>query len=395
MQPAVVAGLLDDRLLLRAQRLLRAAPGLAQRRPGSAAHRARSADHSEHEWHPDGDAPRRRARRPQPVRPRDGRRHDRRGEPSSPRAAPTARRTGPPPGSCSPPTRTTPPRPSCDWPRAARATPPRRARSSAPATRAWRRSRFRLVRRPRDPRASCCARTHDGPVPAVVYPHGGPTDASGDLWDGHAQYFVDKGYAWLAPNFRGSTGYGREFERANHGVWGVERHQGLPRRRRLPAHAGLGRRRPPGDLRRQLRLLHGARCRSPTTPSTASVRGGQVRRLRHRHLVGAGRPLRRAGPRADDGPPLRRLARPTAPARRSTASTNVRVPLLIAHGERDERVSPEAVRAARRRAAAARRQDLRVRHVPDRGARPPARRAAAGLLSPARALPRLASDVTI
>ena len=60
------------------------------------------------------------------------------------------------------------------------------------------------------------------PVAAVVYPHGGPTDAYGDTWDGHAQYFLDKGYAWLAVNFRGSTGYGREFERRNHGVWGVE-----------------------------------------------------------------------------------------------------------------------------------------------------------------------------
>jgi dipeptidyl aminopeptidase/acylaminoacyl peptidase len=57
-------------------------------------------------------------------------------------------------------------------------------------------------------------------VPAVVYPHGGPTDCYGEEWDGHAQYFVDKGYAWFAINFRGSTGYGIEFERANHGDWG-------------------------------------------------------------------------------------------------------------------------------------------------------------------------------
>jgi len=61
----------------------------------------------------------------------------------------------------------------------------------------------------------------DTPVPAVVYPHGGPTSVYGDEWDGHAQYFVDKGYAWLAPNFRGSTTYGLTFERANHDDWGV------------------------------------------------------------------------------------------------------------------------------------------------------------------------------
>ncbi|MFZ0014625.1 MAG: prolyl oligopeptidase family serine peptidase, partial [Acidimicrobiia bacterium] len=61
----------------------------------------------------------------------------------------------------------------------------------------------------------------DGPVPAVVYPHGGPTSVYGDEWDGHAQYFIDKGYAWFAINFRGSTTYGLDFERANHDVWGV------------------------------------------------------------------------------------------------------------------------------------------------------------------------------
>jgi dipeptidyl aminopeptidase/acylaminoacyl peptidase len=36
-----------------------------------------------------------------------------------------------------------------------------------------------------------------------------------------AQYFVAKGYTWLAPNFRGSTGYGLEFEHANYNDWGV------------------------------------------------------------------------------------------------------------------------------------------------------------------------------
>lgn len=59
-----------------------------------------------------------------------------------------------------------------------------------------------------------------GRVPAVVYPHGGPTELYGDDWDGHAQYFVDKGYAWLALNFRGSTGRGKTFERLNFGDWG-------------------------------------------------------------------------------------------------------------------------------------------------------------------------------
>lgn len=57
---------------------------------------------------------------------------------------------------------------------------------------------------------------------AVLYPHGGPTSQYTLEWDIVAQYFIAKGYTWLAPNFRGSTGYGIEFTRANFGVWGVD-----------------------------------------------------------------------------------------------------------------------------------------------------------------------------
>lgn len=56
---------------------------------------------------------------------------------------------------------------------------------------------------------------------AIVRPHGGPADASGFQWDALAQYFVAKGYTFLMPNFRGSTGYGRDFEHANYHDWGV------------------------------------------------------------------------------------------------------------------------------------------------------------------------------
>ncbi len=45
-------------------------------------------------------------------------------------------------------------------------------------------------------------------LPAIVMPHGGPS--SRDVWGFNwlAQYFANRGYAVLQPNFRGSTGYG-------------------------------------------------------------------------------------------------------------------------------------------------------------------------------------------
>lgn len=55
---------------------------------------------------------------------------------------------------------------------------------------------------------------------AVIYPHGGPTSQFTLEWYPLIQYFVAKGYTWLAPNYRGSTGYGLRFERLNHDDWG-------------------------------------------------------------------------------------------------------------------------------------------------------------------------------
>lgn len=56
---------------------------------------------------------------------------------------------------------------------------------------------------------------------AILYPHGGPKDQYGFAWDELAQYFTAKGYTYLAPNYRGSTGYGKDFERANYNDWGL------------------------------------------------------------------------------------------------------------------------------------------------------------------------------
>lgn len=56
---------------------------------------------------------------------------------------------------------------------------------------------------------------------AIVRPHGGPADAYRFQWDAFAQYLLAKGYTFFTPNFRGSTGYGRDFEHANYDDWGV------------------------------------------------------------------------------------------------------------------------------------------------------------------------------
>jgi dipeptidyl aminopeptidase/acylaminoacyl peptidase len=56
---------------------------------------------------------------------------------------------------------------------------------------------------------------------AVVYLHGGPNDQFVYSWFVYIQYLVAKGYTVLAPNYRGSTGYGVAYERLSHGAWGA------------------------------------------------------------------------------------------------------------------------------------------------------------------------------
>ncbi len=52
-------------------------------------------------------------------------------------------------------------------------------------------------------------------VPVVIYIHGGPTAQFNTSFHGEVQYLVSQGFGVFAPNFRGSTGYGKRFARLN------------------------------------------------------------------------------------------------------------------------------------------------------------------------------------
>ena len=57
-------------------------------------------------------------------------------------------------------------------------------------------------------------------LPLIVFPHGGPW--ARDYWgyNSYAQFLANRGYAVLAVNFRGSTGYGKAFLNAGNKEWG-------------------------------------------------------------------------------------------------------------------------------------------------------------------------------
>ncbi|MGB1352217.1 MAG: S9 family peptidase [Luminiphilus sp.] len=55
----------------------------------------------------------------------------------------------------------------------------------------------------------------DGSAPIVVIAHGGPTGQTVDTFDATAVALASRGYIVIAPNVRGSTGYGRAFMESN------------------------------------------------------------------------------------------------------------------------------------------------------------------------------------
>lgn len=57
----------------------------------------------------------------------------------------------------------------------------------------------------------------NGKFPAIVYIHGGPASQTTDSFNRFIQYIVNQGYLVIAPNYRGSTGYGKQFVDANLG----------------------------------------------------------------------------------------------------------------------------------------------------------------------------------
>jgi dipeptidyl aminopeptidase/acylaminoacyl peptidase len=57
--------------------------------------------------------------------------------------------------------------------------------------------------------------SRDHKAPGVVLPHGGPTGQTLDSFNRTAEALASRGYVVIAPNVRGSTGYGKAFQNMN------------------------------------------------------------------------------------------------------------------------------------------------------------------------------------
>lgn len=57
-------------------------------------------------------------------------------------------------------------------------------------------------------------------TPVIVYPHSGPSDRNRWGFNPEVQFFANRGFAVFQLNYRGSTGYGKEFWSAGFKEWG-------------------------------------------------------------------------------------------------------------------------------------------------------------------------------
>jgi dipeptidyl aminopeptidase/acylaminoacyl peptidase len=64
-------------------------------------------------------------------------------------------------------------------------------------------------------------------LPAVLVVHGGPWTRDGWGLDAEAQWLANRGYLCVQINYRGSTGYGKDFLNAGNREWGAKMHHDL------------------------------------------------------------------------------------------------------------------------------------------------------------------------
>jgi len=65
------------------------------------------------------------------------------------------------------------------------------------------------------------------PVPTILNVHGGPWARDGWGFDPEHQLYANRGYAVLSVNFRGSTGFGKQFSNAGNKEWAGKMHEDL------------------------------------------------------------------------------------------------------------------------------------------------------------------------
>jgi len=179
-------------------------------------------------------------------------------------------------------------------------------------------------------------------LPLVLMPHGGPFDRDHWEYDPIVQFLASRGYAVLQPEFRGSTGFGKDFVEKGYGEWGRKMQDDLDDSVDWLARTGqIDPRRVciVGGSYGGYAALWGA-IRTPDRYRCAASLAGVSdlpALLKHdRKIFTAPRYYREWRTQvAGEGNVDLRAVSPISYA------ANLKVPLLIGHGEQDQRVPPQ------------------------------------------------------
>jgi dienelactone hydrolase len=177
--------------------------------------------------------------------------------------------------------------------------------------------------------------TLKAPIPFVVLPHGGPSTRDRIGFDYLAQMIASRGYGVLQPNYRGSRGYGGDFERAGFAQWGlrmqddvtdgtrwlIDRHLADPARICIAGWSYGG-----------YVALMGA-VKTPDLYRCAASMAGVTDLRRRLDRAAQSRFADINLPRFDSDPAMIAANSPVLHA------DSIRIPVLLAHGERDFTVS--------------------------------------------------------
>lgn len=188
------------------------------------------------------------------------------------------------------------------------------------------------------------ARAHQN-LPLIVMPHGGPFARDAEGWDWWTQYLAELGYAVVQPNYRGSSGYGRDFARKGEGEWGLKMQDDLDDAITWAAKAGIA------DPKRV--CMVGASY-GGYAAMRAAQRGGGLYRCAVSYAgvsdLGA---LKKYDSQFLNGKTIGNWLQKQAPDLKSVsprfAAASFSIPILLVHGKEDRRVP---VRQSRFMAAA-------------------------------------------
>ncbi len=195
----------------------------------------------------------------------------------------------------------------------------------------------------------------DEKLPAVLVVHGGPYMRGGDRrWEKEAQFLASRGYRVLEPEFRGSTGFGLQHQEAGHRQWGLAMQDDLADTVAWAAKQGL--------IDDQRVCIYGASYGGYAALMAPITHPG-VFRCSASYAGVTDIRLLITGSRSDMSPQGRNyfvrdlIGDPVADRERLDRTSpllrvaEIKVPVLLAHGDMDRRVTPEHaqrfVRAAR------------------------------------------------